>query len=90
MLMSGPGSRGYSTIVLPEDDDGNIVPGPSPSAVRRADQIIRVQLGLVSFVVVIGTIGNLADHSIRVDVALVTALLGALATYAIVGKFKDK
>lgn len=79
--------------MTPEEDDAFIAqPAPTPSApsVRRADQIIRVLLGLVAFVVVIGTVGNLWDRGVRVDVALVTALLGALATYAIAGKFKDK
>lgn len=71
---------------MPEDADAPAPPPPpTPSATRKADLIITVLLGLVVFVVVIGTLGNILSQSIRVDVALVAALLSALATYAIVG-----
>lgn len=66
------------------------VPPPSERARGKADQIIVALLGLVVFVTIVGTLGNLWDRGVKVDVALVTALLGALATYAIAGKFKDK
>lgn len=73
-----------------EERDRPVWERPTPQSVRRADQIITVLLGLVGFVVVVGTVGSLWDRNIRVDVALVAALLSALATYAIAGKFKDR
>lgn len=65
-------------------------PPPSLDAVRRADLIIRVLLGLTAFVVVVGTTGNVLNQSIRVDVAVVGALVTALSTYAIAGKLTGK
>lgn len=91
--MSSRGSLAGWTAVTPEEGeerDAPVFAPPTPQSVKRADQIITVLLGLVGFVVVVGTVGSLWDRGIRVDVALVTALLGALATYAIAGKFKDK
>lgn len=63
---------------------------PSARAQQRADRIISALLGLVIFVVVIGTLGNIWNQAIRVDVAVVGALLTALATYAIAGKVTGK
>ncbi len=63
---------------------------PTERSQARADKIIVVLLVLVAFVVVVGTIGSLWNQAIRVDVAVVGALLTALSTYAIAGKLTGK
>lgn len=63
---------------------------PSERSQARADKIIVVLLVLVAFVVVVGTLGSLWNQAIRVDVAVVGALLTALSTYAIAGKLTGK
>ncbi len=79
------------------DDDTPAVVAPAPepapataTARRAADKIIAVLLGLVVFLVIIGTVGNLWDRSVRVDVGAVTAILATIGTYAIAGKFVNK
>lgn len=82
--------------MLPADDetpaDAVATPTPQPSerAQARADKIIVVLLALVTFVVIVGTLGSLWNQAIRVDVAVVGALLTALSTYAIAGKLAGK